>query len=293
MNGQPPAARRRGRPKAGNAVDASAILDAALQAFARSGFDGVAVRTLNAELGVSHSLINQRFGSKLELWRAAVDHGFGRLVGRMEGVFDPTISDPLEQLRLAVRTFVMFSADHPELLALMDIEARQDTDRLSYIYDTYIAPMHGGVGRLLEYLIAEGRIRRIPLRTFHFLIAHGAVAPFTLVPLAEHFDARSPLKPRAVREHAELIADVIIAGLRIDAPQGAPLDTALADPTGVIDRVRGAAQGSVTPDARRTALTPRAVNERRSVHAERPVALAAEELADELVARTEHLRSWP
>ena len=153
----------------------------------------------------SHNLIHQRFGSKAELWRAAVDHGFGRMVRHMEGVFDPTISDPLEQLRLAIRSFIVFSAEHPELLALMDIEARQDTDRLAYIYETYMAPMYGGIGRLLEYLIAEGRIREVPLRTFHFLIAHGAIAPFTLVPLAEHFDARSPMKPRAIKEHAELI----------------------------------------------------------------------------------------
>lgn len=172
--------------------------------------------TLNRELGVSHNLIYQRFGSKIELWRAAVDHGFGGLVQHMQGVFDPTISDPLDQLRLAIRSFVIFSAEHPELLGLMDIEARQDTDRLAYIYEKYISPMYGGIGRLLEHLIAERRIRKVPLRTFHFLVAHGAIAPFTLEPLAEHFDSRSPLKPRAVQQHAELIADVIIAGVRTD-----------------------------------------------------------------------------
>jgi hypothetical protein len=73
-----------------------------------------------------------------------------------------------------------------------------------------------GTARLLEHLMREGRIRRVPLRTAHFLMAHGAVAPFTLVPLAELFDSRSPLDPDAVREHATLIADVMIAGLRRD-----------------------------------------------------------------------------
>jgi AcrR family transcriptional regulator len=216
MNAPSRAARRHGRPKAEDTVDAGEILDAALRAFARHGFDGMSVATLNRELGVSHNLIYQRFGSKTDLWRAAVDHGFGGMARDMQGVFDPTISDPLDQLRLAVRSFIVFSAERPDLLALMDIEARQDTDRLAYIYDTYIAPLYTGIARLLDHLIAEGRIRKVPLRTFHFLIAHGAIAPFTLVPLAEHFDARSPLKPRAVREHAELIADLIIAGVRTD-----------------------------------------------------------------------------
>jgi AcrR family transcriptional regulator len=194
-------------------VDAGEILDAALRAFARQGYDGMSVRTLNADLGVSHNLINKRFGSKEELWRAAVDHGFGAMVRHMESVFDPTISDPLEQLRLVIRRFIEFSAEHPELLGLMDIEARQKTDRLAYIFETYIVPSLAGTARLLEHLMADGRIRRVPLRTAHFLMAHGAVAPFTLVPLAELFDPQSPLDPAAVREHAALIADVMIAGL--------------------------------------------------------------------------------
>lgn len=208
--------RRRGRPKAEDVVDAGQILDAALRAFARQGFDGMSVRTINRELGVSHNLIHERFGSKADLWRAAVDHGFGGLVRHMEGVFDPTLTDPLDQLGLAIRHFLIFSAEHPELLGLMNIEAGRDTERLSYIYDVYIAPSLAGTARLMEHLVAEGRIRQVPLRTFHFLVAHGAAAPFTLVPLAERFDSRSPLKPEAVQEQATLVTDLLIAGLRID-----------------------------------------------------------------------------
>ena len=209
------AARRRGRPRAEESVDRTEILDAALRAFARYGFEGVSLRTLNRELGVSHNLIYARFGSKDELFRAAVDHGFGRMVQRMQTVWDPTLTDPLEQLRLVVRTFLIWSAEQPELVALMDIEARQDTERLAYIYTTYIAPALAPLDRLLDHLVAEGKIRKVPLRTFHFLLAHGAAAPFTLVPLAQHFDRRSPLRPRAVREHADLIADLMIAGIRL------------------------------------------------------------------------------
>jgi AcrR family transcriptional regulator len=158
------------------------------------------------------------FGTKGELWRAAVDFGFGRLIRHMEGLFDPTLTDPLEQLRLAIRKFVVFSADHPELVALMNIEGRQDTDRLSYIYDTYIEVALKDVARLLPHLADEGVIRRIPLRTFHFLLAHGATAPHSLVLLATKFDPTSPCEPDAVEEHAELVATVLVEGLRL-SPQ--------------------------------------------------------------------------
>lgn len=194
------------------------ILDEALAMFATVGYDGMSLRTLNRELGVSHNLIHQRFGTKDELWRAAVDYGFGRLIRLMQGLFDPTLSEPLEQLRLAIRRFVVFSADHPELVALMNIEGREDTDRLTYIYDTYIDVALKDVARLLAHLAEEGVIRPIPLRSFHFLLAHGATAPHALIPLATNFDPASPCEPAAIEEHAQLVATILVEGLRLPPP---------------------------------------------------------------------------
>jgi hypothetical protein len=53
--------------------------------------------TLNSDLGVSHNLIYQRFGDKDDLWRASVEFGFGPLLRIMQGIFDPTLTEPLEQ----------------------------------------------------------------------------------------------------------------------------------------------------------------------------------------------------
>jgi TetR/AcrR family transcriptional regulator len=206
---------RTGRPKAHDApVTLEQILDAAFRAFATYGYDGVAVRTLNRELGVSHNLIHQRFGSKQGLWYAAVDRAFSQQVTQLANAFDPTLADPLDQLNHAIRRFVHYSAERPELLGLMNIEARVDSERLDYIYDNYVAPAVAPLGRLLGHLHKEGRIRPISLRALFFLIAHGAAAPFTLSPLARHFDDTDPLDPDQVAEQAALTADVITNGLR-------------------------------------------------------------------------------
>jgi AcrR family transcriptional regulator len=211
--------KRTGRPRAQDApATVEQILDAAFRAFATYGYDGAAVRTLNRELGVSHNLIHQRFGSKQGLWYAAVDRAFGEQVTQLATAFDPTLTDPLDQLNYAIRRFVHYSAERPELLGLMNIEARVDSERLDYIYDNYIAPALAPLGRLLDHLHTEGRIRPISLRALFFLIAHGAVAPFTLAALARHFDNTDPLDPDQVAEHAALTADVITSGLRLDAP---------------------------------------------------------------------------
>jgi AcrR family transcriptional regulator len=224
MSSKPTSPGRRGRPKAADSTPLQDILEAALVAFATYGYDGVSLRTLNRELGVSHNLIYQRFGGKDDLWRASVDFGFGPLLRIMQGIFDPTLTEPLEQLRLAIRRYIVFSADHPQLVALMNIEARQDTDRLGYIYDTYIEPALTGVGRLLLHLADQKTIRPIALREFHFLIAHGGAALYSLVPLALLFDPAPPGDPAAIEEHARLVSDLIVEGLRLE-PTETPAPT--------------------------------------------------------------------
>src|SRR3981081_4300523 len=122
------ARKRTGRPKAQAArVQVEQILDAEFRAFATYGYDGVAVRTINRELGVSHNLIHQRFGSKQRLWYAAVDRAFSQQITQLATAFDPTLADPLDQLNHAIRSFVRYSAERPELLGLMNIEARVDS----------------------------------------------------------------------------------------------------------------------------------------------------------------------
>jgi AcrR family transcriptional regulator len=210
---------RIGRPKTEDApATPEQILDAAFRGFATYGYDGVAVRTLNRELGVSHNLIHQRFGSKQRLWYAAVDRAFGSQVTELATAFDPTLADPLDQLNHAIRRFVRYSAERPELLGLMNIEGRLDSERLDYIYDNYVAPALAPLGRLLEFLTAQGRIRPISPRALFFLIAHGAAAPFTLAPLARHFDDTDPLDPTEIDQHAATTADIITNGLKLNPP---------------------------------------------------------------------------
>jgi TetR/AcrR family transcriptional regulator len=209
--------RPRGRPRREDSpVDVDALLDAALRAFAAHGYDGMSVRTLNRELGVSHNLVHQRYGSKRGLWDAAIERGFGGLVHHLESGIDPTLTDPLEQLHAAIVRFVEYSAEHPELTGIMNSEGALGGERLDHIFDTYIAPATAPVGLLLEHLAREGTIRPIPLRTFHVLVTSGGAAPFSLVALAERFDPTSPLEPAEVARHARLVADLLVAGLRLE-----------------------------------------------------------------------------
>lgn len=208
--------RARGRPRAEEAVDDDAFLEAALHAFAVRGYDGVSVRTLSKELGVSHSWVSQRYGSKSGLWYAAVDHGFGRQAATL--AFDPTISDPLAQLERAIRQFLHYSATHRDIGLLMSNEGARDSERLDYIYETYIEPVLAPLDRLLRHLIDQGHADPVSMRTVFLLIAHGAAAPFGLVPLARRLDRSDPLSPKNVEKHIDVVTRIIINGIRSDGP---------------------------------------------------------------------------
>ncbi|SDL19223.1 DNA-binding transcriptional regulator, AcrR family [Nonomuraea maritima] len=66
-----PARRRRDA-----AATRQAILDAAVAAFTRHGYDGVGVREIAQSAGVTAMLINRYFGSKEQLFAEAVDVAF-------------------------------------------------------------------------------------------------------------------------------------------------------------------------------------------------------------------------
>ena len=184
----------------------------ALNAFALHGYDGVSVRKLGREQGVSHGWVNERFGSKLGLWHAAVDHGFHPQAAVVS--FDPTVTDPLEQLERGIRQFLRYSAAHPELLLLMNAEGSQDGPRLSYIHENYIAPVLNPFGRLVNHLIEQRRIRPVAARTFFLLLAHGGTAPFGLSALAGKLDSTDPRADQTLEDHVENVTRILIDGLR-------------------------------------------------------------------------------
>jgi AcrR family transcriptional regulator len=219
-----PGPETRGRPRI---HEDDEILDAALQAFAAQGYEAMSLRALNAQLGLSHGTISQRFGTKERLFFAAVDRGLTAFVEEVERIRVHLLSaidrtDELEDLRATIRAFLGAALRHPELGRLMNQEGLQATERLNYFVETVIFPLFGTIGQTLDQLRLEGRIRPVTMRSMFFLVGHGAEAPFTLTALSEAFDVMDgPLDPE---QHADDITDLIMRGITLtdaDAPEGA------------------------------------------------------------------------
>jgi AcrR family transcriptional regulator len=82
----------------------SAILDAAIDAFARHGYDGASTRDIARDAGIDARLISRYFGSKEALFTQAVEytyrHPLMMVPGRNRAVAAALLSDaPLEQAK--------------------------------------------------------------------------------------------------------------------------------------------------------------------------------------------------
>jgi TetR/AcrR family transcriptional regulator len=207
------ATRARGRPTQ-SAISDEALLDAVLQSFGENGYDGASVREIARRLEVSHNLIPQRFGSKENLWYAAIDHGFGRLTSDLTREAQTLGSDELLVLRGLITSFIEINALHPSLLQIINQEASQPGPRLDYLFETYIKPVRDFGEVWLTRLAEEERIRPVSVSLLYFLMTHGAGGVFALPALTKRLGKGAQHEPSmSIQEQAQSAVNLFFDGL--------------------------------------------------------------------------------
>ena len=206
-----PEQKRRGRPKI---HDDGAILDSALRVFATHGYEGMSMRSLNSELGLSHGTINQRFGTKEQLYVEAVDYGFTQLLRDLTDIVDKDElpDDPLEELRIRFRAFLLASARRPHLNRVINNEGVTPSKILDRIFDRYIVPAMRPTRRLLNRLESEGLIVHQSDRAILFLLANGAGSICSLPALSKKFDRIDGAADH--KKYADSMATLLVNGMR-------------------------------------------------------------------------------
>ena len=210
--------RRPGRPRAsaGAVRSRAEILDAALEAFGALGYEAMSVRELTRRLGVSHNLVHHYFRSKDELWRATMDHSFGAVTKEVGEALRAVAEydDPVDGLRHAMVAFLTVTARFPANGHVIVREGARSSERLDYLFTHFVAPSVEPWRALLRRAQDEGKVREdVNIRTLFFLLTDGGAGPYTSQALAQRIGGPDPLRPEAIRAHAELVADVIVRGI--------------------------------------------------------------------------------
>lgn len=183
------------------------ILDAATELFAEQGYSDGVTQALADRLGVGKGTLYRYFPSKRELFLAAVDRVMRRLRERVDSAI-VTEADPLDQVGLAVREFLAFFAENPRFVELLVQERALFKDRTT---PTYVVHREKNVGRwrdLYRGLIADQRIRDIPVERVTDVISdliYGTI-------FNNYFAGRQ----RPFEEQARDILDVVFFGILDD-----------------------------------------------------------------------------
>lgn len=206
-------ARRLGRPPGADADKTkAALLDAALRAFATRGFEGASIREITGAVGVGHNLVRHYFGSKEDLWRAAVRHGLEPAAARIVEVFDVGEARPLRPtLRAGLELLMVEAAANPDAVRLFLAEALRGGPRFDQIYDDVLEPISQAI---FEYARVTGEIpSTVDLRVLGVFVFGAAFSPFTFEGLASRLGFAPPRRGEPLDDHVEQLIDMIVAGM--------------------------------------------------------------------------------
>ncbi|WP_445948214.1 TetR/AcrR family transcriptional regulator [Sphingorhabdus sp.] len=213
-NGDAPAPRRRGRPAVdtANAIDESVFLAAAFTMFAERGYDSTTLRELARDLGVSHNLLNVRFGLKANLWRAAVDWRMVEASTTVVAAFDGE-GDAEHRLRDLVRRFCEWATENRDIVAISYHEGQRDSWRLEYIAQTFIRPFQVRLDALIDEVRAVRPVHALSTTALMALLVQGVGFYFAARPLQLRLGETTDASHETALIQARQLADFLIGGL--------------------------------------------------------------------------------
>lgn len=184
------------------------ILEAAREAFAAQGYEGASLRTISANAGVLHTAMLYHFKNKETLWKAVMTELFAGLSARRDQLAEEFAgADPSRFARAAIRDFVMFCAEHPELHRIMTNEGRAETDRMHWLVENHTRPFYEGITAMSASLSLRPEFQD-PVRLYYAVIGLSASA-FTLAPEFKVLSGRDPFAPDEVETTANLVEAII------------------------------------------------------------------------------------
>lgn len=152
-----PGRRRPGRPRSadGPAVTREAIIDTALRATAANGCQGLALRQVARELGVSLATVQRHFATKDALWRACID----------AVMTEPSIPDREEgveaELHSYLRALIERATVSPSATAAMwNDSGPGSAERIAYLVEK-LSPRYQTHRRNLHAAMDSGAIRAV------------------------------------------------------------------------------------------------------------------------------------
>lgn len=202
---RPPVRQSRKRAEQQRAIDTrEKIIEAAEDAFANRGFEGVSTREIAKGAGVKHTMIPYYFSGKDGLWQAVFDKVTGAFVAlqkdRLEGLRGVGSTT---QLRLLLEEFIRYSAGNLNLHKLMTMAATDSSPRLDKIITDYLGEYFKMIADLIAEVQKEGHFVEGDPHHLHYLFIGASTRIFMQSAEVKRVMGVSPVEPDFIDTHVE------------------------------------------------------------------------------------------
>ena len=187
------------------------LLNAAIKVFSQYGFQGASLPKIGETAGVSFQLVTYYFGSKENLWRAALETSFEEAARLARQPIDPS-QDYGTQLHAWLTTAFTLALHHPYAQRIIAQEAVADSER----YTQHIKPMRRKFLKEFSYFFRQAHEQGLvpDLSTGEMmLIFRGIMFQLALVPYdVEQMLGRRPDQPATIEQIVDLVVRLFLRG---------------------------------------------------------------------------------
>lgn len=213
-----PVKRRPGRPSR-PALDTDEtrerLLEAAIKLFARHGYESVSTGDIAKAANFTQSMVHYHFGSKENIWRAAVT----RLMRRRGPIFAPTRLehaklDPLAKLEMLIRNLAAANAAQPDYARIVMHESISDSDRLDWLITEFVGPGFKVFDSAIRDAQKLGLIRDLPVHDLTNIVTSAVSLTFSLGPIVQRLYDVDMGSEDYLSSLSSSIVDVLFVGLK-------------------------------------------------------------------------------
>jgi AcrR family transcriptional regulator len=184
------------------------ILEAAHRLFTEHGYHGTKTRVIAEAAEVGESVVFRNFGSKAELFQAAILMPFTDFLSRWAASWDrrpPASSDPEEITRSFVKGFYGFASEHRELLlVLIAAQARGGDPALAKVATEMSERFADGLGVMRRVLLSQGKAREYDHLDPPVTVAVAVGSVLSVILLADWLFPTYEKRPSKARQIEEL-----------------------------------------------------------------------------------------
>jgi AcrR family transcriptional regulator len=186
------------------------ILDAAIEVFARSGFEATSLAGIAARAGVKKALVQYHFSTKEQLWQSAASRLWTERNARLAEVMSNySDTDALANMRRGFTALLEFTRENPQWLWFMFHEAAANGDRLQWLIDEFLREDYRLGEEFVRQFQGEGQMREgSPLYLLH-LISGALTYNLMVAPLTHRVTDVDLASPESIARQVTLLQTLL------------------------------------------------------------------------------------